>query len=176
MKAYPSTKELRNVFDYVDGCLYWKIKPNRNIPIGKRLGTPCSNGYLRGTYKKQTYLIHRLVWVWHGKELKENMEIDHINFDKTDNRIENLRQLTRAEHDTYKRGKYVVYHKKMKKWQAYTKQTKETKSTVIGYYDTETEALQAVAKNHERRCTAEQDDCWVHPRWDASQCLNWQQA
>lgn len=153
MKKYPSTKELREVFDYVDGSLYWKIKPNRNIPIGRKLGRSCSNGYLRGTYKKQTYLIHRLVWVWHGQELKENMEIDHINFDRTDNRIENLRQLTRAEHDLHKRGKYVIYHKPMKKWQAYTKQTATVKSKVIGYYDTEKEALEAVRKFNERRHT-----------------------
>jgi hypothetical protein len=146
MKPYPSTEELQNVFDYVDGYLYWKIKPNRNIPIGRKLSSKCSNGYLRATYKKQTYLIHRLVWVWHGRELKEDMEIDHINFDRTDNRIENLRQLTRTEHDMHKRGKYVCYHKLMKKWQAYTKQTTDQKSTVIGYYDTEIEALQAVTK------------------------------
>jgi len=34
MKEYPSTEELRKVFDYVDGCLYWKIKPAACISIG----------------------------------------------------------------------------------------------------------------------------------------------
>jgi len=150
MKPYPSTEELRQVFEYVDGCLYWKIKPNRNIPIGRKLGRPSSNGYLRGDYNKQTYLVHRLIWVWHGNELKENMEIDHINYDRADNRIENLQQLTKAEHDARRKGKYVHYHKAMKKWQAYTKQTSKVKSQVIGYYNTETEALKAVKTYHER--------------------------
>jgi hypothetical protein len=154
MKKYPSTEELRKVFEYVDGCLYWKIKPNRNIPIGRKLGSLCSNGYLKGTYKKQTYLLHRLIWVWHGNKLEKNMEIDHINYDRTDNRIENLQQLTRAEHDMRKKGKYVFYHKQMKKWQAYTKQTKENKTKVIGYYQTEQEALKAVKEYYEWGCAA----------------------
>jgi hypothetical protein len=155
MKKYPSTEELRQVFDYVDGCLYWKIKPNRNIPIGRKVGRPCSNGYLRADYKKETYLLHRFIWVWHGNELKESMEIDHINYDRTDNRIENLQQLTRAKHDTRKRGKYVFYHKTMKRWQAYTKQTNKTKSEVIGYYNTKAEALRAVKAYHERGCPSQ---------------------
>jgi len=154
MKPYPSTEELRDVFDYVDGCLYWKIKPSAAVSIGDQAGSyKGNNGYMRVMYKKSTYLIHRIVWVWHGNKLEEHLEIDHINRNRADNRIENLQQVTRAENLANQKGDIVCYCpsiKSKKKWKAYTKQTGTSKQVHLGYYETKQEALQAL--KNERRC------------------------
>jgi len=156
MKPYPSTKELRDVFDYVDGCLYWKIKPCMAISIGDKAGTnKGAEGYARVMYKRSTYLIHRIVWVWHGNSLNENLEIDHINRNRSDNRIENLRQVSKAKNLENQKGNMVCYCpsiKSKKKWKAYTKQTSTNRQVHLGYYETKEDALQAL-KNNERRCS-----------------------
>jgi hypothetical protein len=81
-----------------------KIRSN-----GRRHRTPArvlkrsldSKGYLQvGLYAdsiKDTQLVHRLVYrTWVGE--LEGRELDHINSDKTDNRLENLQAVTRTEH------------------------------------------------------------------------------
>lgn len=41
--------------------------------------------------------IHRLVWEAFNGAIPEGMEIDHINNDRSDNRLENLRLVTKSE-------------------------------------------------------------------------------
>lgn len=145
MKEYPSTKELRKVFTYVDGFLYWKIKPAACVAIGDQAGTSKgNNGYCRIQYKGSTYLVHRLVWIWHGNKLEDQMEIDHINRIREDNRIKNLRQVTRAENLANQKGLLVSFCPSVKsknKWKAYTKQSLSQKQKHLGYYRTREEAL-----------------------------------
>lgn len=80
---------LHEMFRYEDGHLYWKFKPNRQIRLGQKAGTVNSSGYVVVTINGKKYVAHRLIWLMHGRE--EAPMIDHINGDKTDNRIENLR-------------------------------------------------------------------------------------
>ena len=50
----------------------------------------------RDIRERQSIAAHRLVWFYiHGKW--PEMELDHINNNKRDNRIENLREVTRGE-------------------------------------------------------------------------------
>jgi len=59
---------------------------------GILVGTKCYRGYLKLTFLKKEYLVHRLCWfLYHG--VWPNV-IDHINHDKTDNRISNIRNVT----------------------------------------------------------------------------------
>jgi hypothetical protein len=47
---------------------------------------------------RRKYQEHRLVWLYvYGAVPQAPLEIDHINHDKTDNRIVNLREATRAQ-------------------------------------------------------------------------------
>jgi hypothetical protein len=126
------------------------------VSIGAKAGsTKGANGYVRVMYKCSTYLVHRIVWVWHGNSLDENLEIDHINRNRSDNRIENLRQVTRAKNSENQKGNMVCYCPSVKsknKWKAYTKQTSTNRQVHLGYYETKEDALRAL-KNNERRCS-----------------------
>jgi hypothetical protein len=51
---------------------------------------------------QKKFLVHQLVWLLHNREWP-TQEIDHINGDTLDNRIENLRQVSRTENLRNKR-------------------------------------------------------------------------
>jgi hypothetical protein len=71
------------------------------------------------------YLAHRVAWLLHYEVWPTN-EIDHINNDPADNRIENLREATHSQNMRNKSSrkdsssKYlgVSWHKATNKWQA----------------------------------------------------------
>lgn len=69
---------------------------------GRRLGSLSWNRYVRVTLFKRQYALHRLVWLWvHGEHVPDGLTIDHINGDKKDNRIANLRLATRCQNIAY---------------------------------------------------------------------------
>lgn len=47
-------------------------------------------------YKNQSIPVHRLIWLLNNPEFDQELDIDHINGDSFDNRIENLRQVTKS--------------------------------------------------------------------------------
>jgi len=55
------------------------------------------NGYLRVKINNKHILIHRLIWEAFIGPIPEGMQINHINEDKTDNRLENLELVTPEE-------------------------------------------------------------------------------
>ena len=58
-------------------------------------------GYYRVVLYKQSikknYSVHRLVWSTFNGQMPENMQVNHINEIKTDNRLENLNLMTAKE-------------------------------------------------------------------------------
>jgi hypothetical protein len=127
-------------YDKSTGIFRWK-KSRRGVKINKNLGTDNGFGYLRITVLGKSYYAHRLAWVYvHGK-WPEN-EIDHINGDKSDNRIKNLRDVTQIQNAQNKvipssKNKSSVlgvsWHKRAKKWQAHICIYKERK--YLGLFD-----------------------------------------
>ena len=82
---------VRDRFDYADGKLVWKSGPRK----GKVAGSVGTNGYVTVNLDKKWIGAHRLVWAWHFGYLPD--QIDHINGDRADNRIDNLRPASTHE-------------------------------------------------------------------------------
>lgn len=94
------------------------------------------------------YYAHRLAWFMAGRGWPAHT-IDHINGDKYDNRLCNLREATHAQNNWNSRGygrfaKGVCFSAKYGKFQAAI--TANRKRTFLGYFPTEQEAHAAYCK------------------------------
>jgi len=79
------------------------------------------SGYRQIKINNVIYPAHRLIWIFCNGSIDENMQIDHINGIKDDNRIENLRLVT-AQQNCFNRSRLTAkgytWNKNVKKWQA----------------------------------------------------------
>ena len=98
-------EEINKNFRYDNGDLYWRF-----YKTGRKMGNPLRNknkfGYLRATFNNKHYTLHRIVWIIHNGAIPKGLDIDHINRVRDDNRIENIRLVTRSQnlHNTTAKG------------------------------------------------------------------------
>ena len=65
-------------------------------------GSIKKNGYVQVSIDNQNYRLHRLVLqTWCPNEDYEELTVDHINGNRSDNRLENLRWATQEENTAY---------------------------------------------------------------------------
>lgn len=96
-----TAERLRAVLDYdkATGHLIRRVSYHRIAPVGSVAGYVAKNGrrsgYRYASVDGKLYLAHRLVWL-HVMGSWPTDCIDHINGERDDNRIENLRDVSRA--------------------------------------------------------------------------------
>ena len=79
------------------GILSWKKAKSNRVKENNVVGSLSSNGGLVIGFNGKTYLVHRVIWLYvYGYMPKL---IDHINGDRTDNRLCNLREADYAKNN-----------------------------------------------------------------------------
>jgi hypothetical protein len=71
-----------------------------NAKAGQKAGCKNVHGYLVFNVGGKVRYAHRMAWLYvYGSEPAKGFDIDHINENKADNRIANLRMATRAQNN-----------------------------------------------------------------------------
>ena len=143
-------KRLKELLAYTPetGVFTW-AKPRGGKVAGAVAGTiHYKQGYIRIKIDGGMYSAHRLAWLYVYGEMPEH-EIDHINHDRQDNRIENLRSVTRHQNarnralraDNTSGVVGVNWFKRNKKWGA--RIFKNGKFVFLGLFDRFEDAAEA---------------------------------
>jgi hypothetical protein len=96
-KILPTAKRLRELFhfDPETGIFIRLVRAARSTKIGDVAGWLTEKGYRRIGIDGRFYRAHHLAWLWaHGVWPVD--ELDHINGQRDDNRIGNLRESNRS--------------------------------------------------------------------------------
>lgn len=153
-------QQISEIFEYTDGALYWK-KPahkSKEYLTGTLAGSIHKTGYRHITLFNRIEKAHRLIFMLHHGYVPN--EIDHINGDRSDNRIENLRETTRSQNQ-YNKGmcksntsghRGVSWHRKSNAWQV--RVDVAGKRHMIGYFK-DLDAAAAAAKEARERLHGE---------------------
>lgn len=131
---------------YSEGYLYWKDGPRKNKEAG------CldrSTGYIVVRLNGRLCYAHRLIWELETGEIP--VVVDHINGNKTDNRIDNLRNCCQHINQLNKNNKLrgdntsgtrgVSWDSSREKWEAYI--TLKGRRKHLGRHDTKEQAATA---------------------------------
>lgn len=149
--------KLHELFEYKDGNLYRKIN-RKAYKAGSKAGSIDRYGYTSIRIEGKNYLAHRLIYLMHHGNMPKF--IDHIDGDKTNNKIENLRPCELVQNSWNAKisvkntsgVKNVMWHKRDCKWQVTVSIGGRQKH--FGYYDdldlAELVAIEARNKYHKQ--------------------------
>jgi len=129
-------------YDPQTGLVLWRAKaPKSRRVAGDVVGFISSQGYRVARVKRKEIKLHRVAWFLHYGEWPA-LQVDHINRDRADNRIENLRLATNQENARNK-GQSGLRRPSWnrKKWEA--RITHNYKTIPLGSYDCFAHALRA---------------------------------
>ena len=144
--------EVKEIFsnDASTGEFTWLVANSTKIKIGDRAGSVHkASGYRVIRVNGKLYKEHRLAWLYHYGYMPTK-QLDHINGDRSDNRITNLREATNAEnHQNLGKNKnntsgFTGVTDCGNKWRAYIH--KDGKKHHLGYHITREDAHAAHLK------------------------------
>jgi len=134
------------------GVMTWKKVLSNRVKVGMQCGANIdSKGYGRVCFSGKQYRAHRVAWAIHYGE-DACGQIDHINGDRLDNRICNLRIATNQENsrnncisaNNTSGATGVTWHKKSGKWMAQI--VVSYKPIYLGLFKNKEQAVQARKK------------------------------
>jgi len=145
-----TSEYLKTILKYNDatGEFIWVQHKRQNL-IGKIAGSlNKTHGYKKLSINNKTYRFHRIVWFYIYGTWPQYF-IDHINGNKLDNRIENLRDVPQRinclNQISHRQGRLpgacLCSDKRLKQWRASIRI--KNKRIYLGHYSTEQEAHQA---------------------------------
>ncbi len=162
-KADLTAARLREVLHYdpATGIFTWVRPTGRRAKIGDAAGSAEGRGYWAIRIDCERYKAHRLAWLYQYGEWPLG-DLDHINGDKRDNRIANLREASRSTNIQNLRAAKshnssgflgVILDRSKKTAKRYTARIVHNgKQHSLGYYNTPEEAhavyLEAKRKHH----------------------------
>lgn len=141
-----TAERLREVVDYdaETGAFTRKVRTSGNTQVGRVVGNKSGTGYLYASVLGRRYSMHRLAWLY-VRGRWPNGCIDHINGNRHDNRIRNLRECTKAQNQQNRKTGWgsskligASFDRSRNKWVSQIKHS--GKNEVIGYFDTDHEA------------------------------------
>jgi hypothetical protein len=147
----PPEDQLRRLFSYQDdGALIWRVTLSSAAPAGRAVGSVSHNGYLRTRISGRNVFVHRVVLAMHGVQVDDGMVVDHINGDRLDNRIENLRVVpfaqnlqNRSRANANNSTNVLGVSLYGARYKASIRVQGEDRQRVLGYFDTIDEARSA---------------------------------
>lgn len=97
-KPLITAEELRRLLHYSQesGLFTRRVRTNPCVQVGDVVATPHPRGYVLVSVGARKYLAHRLAWLYMTGEWPE-VEIDHRNRVRSDNRWDNLREATTSQ-------------------------------------------------------------------------------
>jgi HNH endonuclease/AP2 domain len=144
--------ELQQIANYnaTTGLFTWKITISNRAQAGKEFGSWDMYGYKTVRINQKSYKLHRLAWLYVHGEMPKN-DIDHINGIRHDNRIENLRDVTRKTnlenqtrlHTAKKYTSLIGAYFDKRKNSFYSRISVNNKNIHLGSFDTEQKAHDA---------------------------------
>ena len=151
-KPLPPIERLQELFDLeASGLLLYKKKAHRcsRRKIGDEAGYLDHEGYRKVFVDGGRYFVHRIIWFLTYGEDPGDMQVDHINMIKDDNRLSDLRLCSHAQNclnvnlnptnTSGIRGVCFSPKGRKKHWRALYKRKS------LGYFATKEEAAKAVA-------------------------------
>lgn len=142
---------LREIMSYdpETGIMVRRLAVKRG-PVGSAVGTVNSCGYLICRIHYRIYYVHRLAWLYMTGEWPAEY-IDHINYNRSDNRWANLRQASKAQNVWNKRkmarnksgATGVYWFKQYGRWKASI--VVNGRECFLGYFDDKSKAIVARA-------------------------------
>lgn len=130
-------------YDQDTGLFTWLKQKAHITKVGSMAGHKNKRGYIRIRFNSKFYLAHRLAWFYVYKQFPIKT-LDHINRNKEDNRISNLREVSSKENSHNRDSKGYSFHKSTNKWLARIKTNH--KEVYLGLFTTEEEAREAYVK------------------------------